>query len=79
MAMYRDALCCCRPMLLVELIAQKLSSVLPLAAKLLKCLMGQNVKSPFSNIRAETFKLHPYSSRIVDANRWKSCLAPKSP
>jgi hypothetical protein len=33
--------------------------------KPLKSLMGQNVKSPFSNIRAGTFKLHRCSSRIA--------------
>ena len=48
--------------------------------KPLKSLMGQNVKSPFSNIRAGTFKLHPCSSRIADANRRrKSRPATKSP
>jgi hypothetical protein len=47
--------------------------------KPLKSLMGQNVKSPFSNIRAGTFKLYLCSSRIADANRRKSRPAPKSP
>ena len=42
----------------------------------LKFLMGQNVKSPFSNIRAGTFKLHLRSSRI---DRQKSGLVTKSP
>jgi hypothetical protein len=48
-------------------------------AKSLKYLMGQNVKSPFSNIRAETFKLHLCSSQIADANRWKHSPGTKSP
>src|SRR5438067_13331246 len=48
-------------------------------AKPLKCLMGQNVKSPFSNIRAGTFKLHPCSSRIADANRTFNSRPAKSP
>jgi hypothetical protein len=47
--------------------------------KPLKSLMGQNVKSPFSNIHAGTFKLHLCSSRIVDANRRKFDLGTKSP
>ena len=42
-------------------------------------LMGQNVKSPFSNIRAGTFKLYPCLSRIADPNRRKSRPATKSP
>ena len=40
-----------------------------LPAKPLKCLMGQNVKSPFSNMRARTFKLHPCSSQTAAPNR----------
>jgi hypothetical protein len=46
--------------------------------------MGQNVKSPFSNIRAVTFKLRPRSSRIAVANcsafpAAKSPIAPAAP
>src|SRR6516162_9427932 len=41
--------------------------------------MGQNVKSPLSNIRAETSKLHPCSSRLADADRRKSGPVLKSP
>jgi hypothetical protein len=40
-----------------------------LMLKPLKPLMGQNVKSPFSNIRAVTSKLYSRSSRILGANR----------
>ena len=47
--------------------------------KPLKVLMGQNVKSPFSNIRAGTFKLHLCLRRIADANRRTSRPAIKSP
>ena len=53
------------------------SAVVPF--KPLKSLMGQNVKSPFSNIHAGTFKLHLCSSRIADANRRKFGLGAKSP
>ena len=44
--------------------------------KPLKFLMGQNVKSPFGNIRAGTSKLHLHSSRI---DRQKSGPVTKSP
>ena len=76
----QDALCC-RPKLAAKPIAQKLSRCAVLATpKPLKSLMGQNVKSPFSNIRAGTFKLHLRSSSIADANRrsFKSRPATKS-
>ena len=42
----------------------------------LEFLMGQNVKSPFRNIRARTSKLHLRSSRI---DRQKSGPVTKSP
>jgi hypothetical protein len=47
----------------------------------LKSRMGQNVKSPFSNIRAETFKLCSRSSQLGVANRptFNSRLVANSP
>ena len=47
----------------------------------LKLQMGQNVKSPFSNIRAVTFKLCSNPSRIAVASRlaYKSRRMAKSP
>ena len=47
-----------------------------LPAKPLKYLMGQNVKSPFSNIHARTFKLYPCSTPITDLNRRNSVPRP---
>ena len=64
----RPALCC-------RLIAQKLSKGLLGRCNPLKSQMGQNVKSPFSNIRAVTSKLHPCSSRRTP----NCCPVPKSP
>jgi sRNA-binding protein len=50
-------------------------------ANSLKLQMGQNVKSPFSNIRAITFKLRSNPSRIAVASRLacKSRPMAKSP
>src|ERR1700730_11349882 len=44
----------------------------------LKSWMGQNVKSPFSNIRAVTYRLYSYSTGIAVPNRPSRRVA-KSP
>ena len=63
----------------VKLGAQKLSSMLPLPLNPLKFLMGQNVKPPFSNIHAGTFKLYFGSGRIADGNHRMRGPVTKSP
>ena len=52
-----------------QFITQKLPIALSCHAQLVESWMGQNVNSPFSNIRAVTFKLYSRSTRTALANR----------
>jgi hypothetical protein len=63
----------------VKLIAQKLLNARLTEANSLKSWMGQKVKSPFSNIRAETRKLYSLSGRTSVAKSLAFALKHKSP
>src|SRR5262249_56487993 len=53
------------PKAIGHFITHKLPIALSCHANSLKSWMGQNVNSPFGNIRAVTFKLYPRSTRIA--------------